>query len=83
MPGSLTNVSAIASGNYHGLALTPGLGQLLTSLSDSGLVLRWSGSGTLQWAPSPLGTYTDIACPGTCYTNVDMSAPAKFFRLRR
>ena len=46
------------------------------------MVLHWNGLGTLQWAPTPLGPYTDVASQGTWYTN-DMSAPARFFRLRR
>lgn len=83
VPGALANVFAVASGNYHGLALTPALGLLEARLNASQLVVQWSGLGTLQWAPTPLGPYTDVGSQGNCYTNLDMSAPAKFFRLRR
>ncbi len=83
VPIGLANVSAVASGNYHGLALTPAMGVLQSSLISARLVLRWSGRGTLQWAPTGMGPYTDVGCQGTCYTNLDMSAPARFFRLRQ
>lgn len=83
VPGGLNNVFAVASGNYHGLALMPSLGLLQPSLVASHFVVRWSGNGTLQWAPTPLGPYTDLATQGNSYTNLDMSPPAKFFRLRR
>jgi hypothetical protein len=83
VPGALSHVAALASGNYHGLALVPALGVLQPSLVGSRLVVRWSGSGTLQWAPTPAGPYLDITDQGTAYTNQDRSAPAKFFRLRR
>jgi hypothetical protein len=83
VPGTLTNVFAMASGNYHGLALVPGVGILQPSLADSKLVLRWSGSGILQSAPAPWGPFTDVGCQGTSYTNLDMSTPIRFFRLRR
>jgi alpha-tubulin suppressor-like RCC1 family protein len=83
VPGALTNVVAIASGNYHGLALVPGPGLLQYAWSGSQFVVRWSGSGTLQWAPTPQGPYTDVGVQANSYTNLNMSAPAKFFRLRR
>jgi hypothetical protein len=83
VPGNLTNALAVASGNYHGLALVPALGVLQPSLMSSLFVVRWSGLGTLQWAPTALGPFTDVGCQGTSYTNLDMSAPARFFRLRR
>jgi Regulator of chromosome condensation (RCC1) repeat/Immunoglobulin domain/Immunoglobulin I-set domain len=82
-PVALTNVFALAGGNYHGLALVPSMGVLQPSLISSQFVVRWTGLGTLQWAPTPQGPYSDVGCQGTCYTNVDMSAPARFFRLRR
>jgi hypothetical protein len=83
VPGALANVVAIASGNYHGLALSPVMVVLEPSLVSSQLVIRWSGFGTLQWAPTPQGPYTDVSYQGTPYTNLDMSAPARFFRLRQ
>jgi alpha-tubulin suppressor-like RCC1 family protein len=82
VPAGLPRVSTISAGNYHSLALMSTLGHLQTSLLSSRLVICWSGSGSLQWAPTPLGPYQDVGSPGTCYTNLDMSAPAKFFRLR-
>jgi hypothetical protein len=78
----LSHPVAIASGNYHGLALVPGT-RLEYGLRNAGLVLQWPGKGTLQWAPTPLGPYTDIPGPGQIYTNVDTTTPAKFFRARR
>jgi alpha-tubulin suppressor-like RCC1 family protein len=83
MPASLTNVFNIASGNYHGLALVPVIPMLQINMNSPQMVIRWSGPGVLQWSPTPSGPYTDVPCQGRCYTNVDMSAPAKFFRLRR
>lgn len=80
---SITNAWAIASGNYHGLALMPTAPLLQLQMNYTGLVVQWQGSGVLQWAPSLAGPYTDVPCQGNCYTNLDMSAPAKFFRLRR
>jgi alpha-tubulin suppressor-like RCC1 family protein len=83
IPAALNNVFALSSGNYHGLALVPAIGSLQPSAVSSQFVVRWNGFGTLQWAPTPLGPYTDVGCQGTSYTNLDMSAPARFFRLRR
>jgi hypothetical protein len=83
VPVGLTNVFSVGSGNYHGLALTPALGLLQAARDPAGLVVRWNGIGTLQWAPTPLGPFTDVGWQGTSYTNFDMSAPAKFFRLHR
>ncbi len=73
---------AVASGNYHGLVLVPASSPLQVEMKAAGLVLQWRGAGTLQWAPSPMGPFVDVPCQGTCFTNVDMSAPAKFFRIR-
>lgn len=83
LPSGLVNVWTIACGNYHSLVLTSPPGSLQPSLVSKGLVVRWTGPGTLQWAPTPVGPYRDVGCQGTCYTNLDMTAPAKFFRLRR
>ena len=82
VPSTLINVVAIASGNYHGLALLPAIPWLQWQMTSGGLVLQWRGTAVLQWAPFPSGPYTDVPCQGNGYTNVDMSAPAKFFRLR-
>jgi hypothetical protein len=74
----------IASGNYHGLALLQVMPMVQASLADpSHLLIRWTGYGVLQSAPTPTGPYTDIICTGRCFTNTDMSASARFFRLRR
>jgi len=78
----LSDPVAIAAGNYHSLALvaTP---VLQVALQGHSLVLQWSVPSVLQWAPTPLGPYTDILGPGQAYTNDVSTAPAKFFRLRR
>jgi alpha-tubulin suppressor-like RCC1 family protein len=83
VPSTVTNAVGIASGYYHGLALIPVIPFLQPYLTLNGLVIQWHGPGILQWAPTPVGPYTDILCSGRCYTNTDISAPAKFFRLRR
>ena len=73
---------AIASGNYHGLALVP-TPVLQLAMQSNRLVLQWNVPSVLQWAPTPLGPYTDILGLGQSYTNDISTAPAKFFRLRR
>jgi alpha-tubulin suppressor-like RCC1 family protein len=83
VPGDVASIFAIASGYDHGLALVPTLGVLQPSLVSSHFVVRWSGFGTLQWATTPWGPYTDVGSQGNSYANLDMSAPARFFRLRR
>jgi hypothetical protein len=80
MPPMLANAFSIAAGNYHGLALTPVTIQAYPN--PTGLVLQWSSGGVLQWAPSPGGPFTDMPCQGDCFTNLDMSGSAKFFRIR-
>lgn len=80
VPPGLTNVTQLVSGNYHGLALVPPP-LIQAGLNNSKLVINFSG-GILQWAPTPMGPFTDVNCSGSCYTNTDMSAPQKFFRLR-
>jgi hypothetical protein len=76
------NAVAVASGNYHGLALIPVTASLQAHMTSAGLMIQWLGTGVLQWAPSPMGPFADVPCQGNCLTNVDMSAPAKFFRIR-
>jgi len=84
VPAGVTNALNVASGNYHGLALVPVVSMLQAAMNGSSqLIIQWHGSGVLQWAPTPAGPYTDIICSERCYTNTDMNAPAKFFRLRR
>jgi hypothetical protein len=84
VPAGVRNALNVASGNYHGLALIPVVPILQASMGGSShLIIQWHGSGVLQWAPTPAGPYTDVICSGRCYTNTDMNAPAKFFRLRR
>lgn len=83
VPSTVSNVVAITSGNFHGLAMIPTPLILQAQMIPSGMMLQWQGAGVLQWAPSIAGPYNDMPCQGNCYTNVDMSVPAKFFRLRR
>src|SRR5262249_40254008 len=72
---ALTGIlTGIGSGNYHGLAMVAAPGSLRASLESARLVLRWSGIGSLQSAPTPLGPFTDVpGGQGTVYTNLDMS----------
>jgi hypothetical protein len=83
MPPSATNALGLASGYYHGLALVPFISRLQANLTRDGLVIQWNGSGNLQWAPTVTGPYLNVASQGNSWTNLDMSAPEKFFRLRR
>jgi hypothetical protein len=83
VPASVTDALTLASGDYHGLALVPLSLLLQADLTSGGLVIHWNGTGTLQWASKPAGPYTDVPGQGNTWTNLDMSAPAKFFRLRR
>jgi hypothetical protein len=83
VPFDAVNTVGIASGYYHGLALVPLNSLLQTHLTRDGLVIKWRGTGVLQWAPTPTGPYADVQCQGNSWTNLDMSARAKFFRLRR
>jgi hypothetical protein len=83
-PFDVVNAVGIASGCYHALALVPLNSLLQSHLTRDGLVIGWRGTGVLQWAPTLAGPYADVLCQGCCsWTNLDMSAPAKFFRLRR
>jgi hypothetical protein len=82
VPTWATNTLAVHSGFFHGLALVPPLRLSLQSTPDA-LVVEWTGSGMLQWAPTPSGPFTDIPGYNRSYTNVDFTAPARFFRLRR
>jgi len=81
VPASAAPATAIASGDYEGLALVPILHLLYSQLTAQGLVIQWHVPGNLQWAPTPAGPYTDLSSAAFIYTNTDMSAPAKFFRL--
>jgi hypothetical protein len=83
VPSSATNAVGIASGYYHGLALVPFRSLLQPRLTRDGLVIQWNGAGILQWAPTPTGPYADVPYQGNGWTNVPMSAPVKFFRLRQ
>jgi Regulator of chromosome condensation (RCC1) repeat/Immunoglobulin domain/Immunoglobulin I-set domain len=82
MPATVMNAVAVASGNYHGLALIQIATFLQAQMAASGLIIQWPGAGVLQSASSPNGPFTDVLSQGNCYTNVDMSAPVKFFRIR-
>ncbi|MGC3956415.1 MAG: immunoglobulin domain-containing protein [Verrucomicrobiota bacterium] len=81
-PNLTSNSIAIASGYYHGLALVPTPILWLTKSANK-MVINWSTPGTLQWANAPTGPFFDIIGPTGCYTNNDLAAPAKFFRLRQ
>lgn len=83
VPTTVNGAIAVGSGDYHGLALVPFIPSLAAQITGTGMTIQWQGAGVLQWAPSPAGPFTDVPCQGTCYTNLDMSSPAKFFRLRR
>jgi len=81
----VSNTVGVATSTVAQLTVTapPVLGCLEASLRPGGLVIRWTGWGTLQGAPTPAGPYSDVSCADTCYTNSDMSTRAKFFRLRQ
>jgi hypothetical protein len=81
VPAGLLNVSAVACGTFHNLVLTTVQSTLQIARDAPGLVLRWTSGGTLQSAPTPLGPFTDIMIQGNAFTNSDLSAPAKFFRI--
>ena len=61
----------------------PFISLLQANLTRDGLAIQWNGTGKLQWAPTVTGPYTDVTSQGNSWTNIDMSAPAKFFRLQR
>jgi alpha-tubulin suppressor-like RCC1 family protein len=82
VPANVMNAVAVASGNYHGLALIPVTASLQANVTPAGLMIQWLGTGVLQWAPAPTGPFTDMPVQGNIMTNTDMSAPAKFFRIR-
>ncbi len=82
VPAAAAAASGIGSGNYHSLALVPAV-VLQAALNSSQLIVSWDGPGVLQWAPTPIGPWTSVICQGTCYTNLDMSWPARFFRVQR
>jgi alpha-tubulin suppressor-like RCC1 family protein len=81
VPAAAAAASSIGSGNYHSLALVPAV-VLQAGLNSSQLIVSWNGPGVLQWAPTPLGPWASVNCQGNCYTNLDMSCPAKFFRVQ-
>lgn len=81
VPAWATNSLAVNSGFFHGLALVPPLRLSLSSTANGGMVIEWTGDGVLQWGPTPSGPFIDM--PGYNGTNVDMTAPARFFRIRR
>ena len=83
VPLSVTHASAIASGYYHGLALVAFDANLRANLTGDGLVIQWNGSGNLQWSAVVTAAFSDLPTQGNSWTNIDMSAPAKVFRLHR
>lgn len=74
---------ALSSGYYHGLALVPFRPEIRLQFIPDGITLHWDGGGVLQWAPSPVGPFTDMPGVSTGHTNRDFSVPARFFRVRR
>jgi parallel beta-helix repeat protein len=78
----LPGPAAIASGNYHGLALIP-TPVLQFALQGNNLVLQWKVPSGLLWAPTPLGPFSLVLSSGQSYTNDVRQSPAGFFRLRR
>ena len=87
IPTNVTNAVGIVSGYYHSLALISSVRPttpvpLQAQVIANRLQIHWQGGGVLQWAPSPAGPFTDVPNHGNSYTNVDISVPAKFFRLR-
>ena len=81
-PAGVTDAVGIASGNYTGMALVPFKVFLQANMTSAGLLIHWNGTGVLQWAFTPEGPYFDLPCLGNAWTNLNMSARAKFFRLR-
>jgi hypothetical protein len=81
IPANAAPATAVASGYYDGVALVPVPRLLYPQLTTRGLVIQWHVPGNLQWAPTPAGPYTDVPSAPYIYTNTDVSAPAKFFRL--
>jgi hypothetical protein len=82
VPAGATNGLAVNAGFFHGLALVPPFRLSLRS-TVSGMVIEWTGGGMLQWAPAVSGPFTDLPGYNGAYTNVNVSASARFFRLRR
>src|SRR6185312_14858038 len=64
LPPGLTNVIQIASGNYHGLAMIPATPTVHLVMNSSQMLVTWTGPGTLQWAPTPWGPFSDVNCSG-------------------
>ncbi len=81
-PAGLTGAVEIISGYYTGMALVPFKAFLQANRTSDGLLIRWNGTGTLQWASTPEGPYADLPSQGNAWTNLNMSAHARFFRLR-
>jgi hypothetical protein len=84
IPAGLSNVIGVASGNYDSLALATSLGSLFISMSSGNIVITWNSAAILQSSTNLTGPFTDVlGYQGSSFTNTDMSAPAKFFRLRQ
>lgn len=82
IPFAAMNAADIKSGFYHGLALIP-LPVLQLRAISGGWIIESTLPGTLQWAPTPMGPFDDIPGISQSFTNLDFSAPSRFFRLRR
>jgi parallel beta-helix repeat protein len=83
VPAGLDSAVAVAAGYYHSLALLPARSRLRIGQTVEGWVVTWEGPGTLQTAPAMTGPFIDLPGFSGSYTNVDLSAPARFFRLRQ
>jgi hypothetical protein len=73
--------AAIAAGYYHDTALVTAA-FLRISRQAQGLLIEWTGPGTLQSAPALGGSYQDILTPAPSYKLNDLSGPGRFFRIR-
>lgn len=56
--------------------------RLTWTLSAAGLVLNWTGDGTLQTAPEPEGPFTDLPGAAPPYPVGETGSGQMFFRLR-
>jgi hypothetical protein len=83
IPSGVVNPVAIASGYYNGLAMVWVRPIISAYLTRYGMVMEWNLPADLQCGSTPNGPFIDVPSQGQSYTNLDISAPAKFFRLRR
>jgi len=54
-----------------------------SSVSNGKITLSWTGAGTLEWAPSVLGTWTPVSpAPNGTYTENIVAGQNRFYRLK-